>query len=311
MKRISNNRSHPLNQSCLYKLKSKKKLAYLLCCSLDELNKLKNSSNYNVFYKEGKNKLRIVEHPLPCLSRIQKRIFYLLSKIELPIYLHSSVKKRSHITNASEHLKKGKTFKLDIAKFFPSTTQEQVFQFFNQKMHCSPDVSDILTKICSCNGHIPTGGSHSQILAFFTHKEMFDEIYRISKNNDLIMTCYCDDVTITGENLTLEIKNLIRKIIIKSGLKIKKSKERGYGVNISKKITGVIVKKGEKKIPNNIHKKIHEQFHQLRKNSADAANQKRELDRIRGLAHYANQIQPTNWLVRIKKKEKELSRIKF
>ncbi len=246
MKRTPNNRPHPLNQSCLYKLKSKKKLAYLLCCSLNELNKLKNSSNYNVFYKERKNKRRLVEHPLPSLSRIQKKIFCLLSKIELPVYLHSSVKKRSHITNASEHLKKGKTFKLDIAKFFPSTTQEQVFQFFNQKMHCSPHVSDILAKICTCNGHIPTGGSHSQILAFFTHKEMFDEIYRISRENDLIMTCYCDDVTITGENLTLEIKNLIRKIIKKSGLKIKKTKERGYGVNDSKKITGVIIKKEEK-----------------------------------------------------------------
>ncbi|MBS0350884.1 MAG: RNA-directed DNA polymerase [Proteobacteria bacterium] len=252
----------------------------------------------------------MVEHPLPRLSKIQKRIFCFLSKIELPVYLHSSVKKKSHITNASEHLKKGKTFKLDIAKFFPSTTQEQVFQFFNRKMHCSPDVSDILAKICTCNGHIPTGGSHSQILAFFTHKEMFDEIYRISRNNDLIMTCYCDDVTITGENLTLEIKNLIRKIIKKSGLKIKKTKERGYDVNDSKKITGVIIRKEEKRIPNSIHKKIHEQFHQLGKNSDDQATQKKELDRLRGLANYANQIRPSNWLTRIKKKEKELSRLK-
>lgn len=247
MKEIKNNRLHPLNQSCLYKLKSKKKLAYFLCCSLDEISKLKNSFNYSVFYVKEKNKQRLVENPLPCLNKVQKRIFYLLSKIQVPIYLHSSVKKLSHITNASEHLKKGKTFKLDIAKFFPSITQQQVFQFFHQKMQCSPDVSDILAKICTCNGHIPTGGSHSQILAFFTHKEMFDEIYHIARKNDLIMTCYCDDVAITGENLTVEIKNLIKKIIKKSGLKIKKTKERGYGIDAAKKNYWSSHKKSRKK----------------------------------------------------------------
>ena len=149
MKRIPNNRPYPLNQSCLYKLKSKKKLVYLLHCSLDEINKLKNSFNYNVFYKEGKNKRRLVEHPLPCLSRIQKRIFCLLSKIELPAYLHSSVKKRSHITNAAEHLKKGKTFKLDITEIFPidnsrtslsiflskNALQSGRFRYFSKNLH--------------------------------------------------------------------------------------------------------------------------------------------------------------------------------
>ncbi|MBS0350978.1 MAG: hypothetical protein JSR33_07325 [Proteobacteria bacterium] len=89
---------------------------------------------------------------------------------------------------------------------------------------------------------------HSQILVFFTHKDMFDEIYSISRNNNLIITCYGDEVTITGENLTLEIKNLIRKIIKKSGLKIKRTKETGYSVNVSKKITGVILKKKKKAI---------------------------------------------------------------
>lgn len=283
MKGNPTNRPLPLNQSCLYKLNSKKKMAYLLCCSLEKINKLKNFSNYNIFYKKEKNKLRLVENPLPCLKKIQKRIFYFLSQIQLPNYLHSSVKKRSHITNATEHLNKDRTFKLDIAKFFPSTTQEQVFQFFYKKMHCSPDVSNVLAKICTCNGHIPTGSPHSQILAFFTHKDMFDESYRISKNNNLIMTCYCDDVAITGENLNTEIKNSIRKIIKQSELKIKKSKEREYDINASKKITGVIIKNAKIRIPNKIHKEIYKQFHQLEKDFNDPVTQKNALDRIHGL----------------------------
>ena len=296
---------YPLNQSCFYKLKNKKKLAAYLGCSLDDIKYLIKNNNYRTFTTKKEDKTRIVETPLASLKYIQKRIFNFLAKIEPPVYLHSGIKKHSHITNASQHLKKGKTFKLDIKKFFPSVTRYHVFNFFHKIMHCSVDVADILAEICTYNGHIPTGSPHSQIMAFYAHKKMFDEIYKISKENNLIMTDYVDDIAVTGDLITNEIKNLIRMIIKKSGLKNKKSKERLYSEGASKKITGIIIKNGEKRIPNKIHKEIHEKFHLLN-NCDDKVVQKNILRKLQGKANYADQIKKTNWVKRIKEKEKKL-----
>lgn len=74
---------------------------------------------------------------------------------------------------------------------------------------------------------------------------------------------------------------------------------------LRKKITGVVIKNQEKRIPNKLHKVIHEKFHQLEKDFSNEVRQK-TLNRLRSLANYANQIQSTNWVERIKRKEKEL-----
>ncbi len=304
--KVEKNEHHSLDQSCLYKLKCEKKLAKFLLCSFAEIKKLlENPNDYKVFNKRNGGKIRSIENPSPRLKRVQSRIHKLLSKIEPPSYLHSSTKMRSYVTNASQHVNEGETFKVDIKKFFPSVTTKHILSFFIKEMRCSLRVATILAKICTYEGHLPTGGPHSPILAFCTHRKMFDRIHQIAKENNFAMTLYADDICITGIKITKKIKNLINTSIKNAGLRNKKSKEKHYKKEDVKKITGVIIKNGKMKIPNKLHKEIYEGFCDL--NRTDDKNiQQRIFKTIIGKASSANQIECTKWLDRIKKKKSQI-----
>jgi RNA-directed DNA polymerase len=39
------------------------------------------------------------------------------------------------------------------------------------------------------DAHLPTGGAASPIIAYYSFKEMFDEIDRLARSRDVVMTC--------------------------------------------------------------------------------------------------------------------------
>ena len=94
-------KNYPFQQSILYNLKSKNKLAKLLNISLKDLKVIQGDEHYSCFVVSGG---RSIQHPLDDLYKVHKFINKLLSRIELPDYLHSGRKKRSSITNAQSHL---------------------------------------------------------------------------------------------------------------------------------------------------------------------------------------------------------------
>lgn len=156
-------------------------LKALLSLSEDE-------NNYRMFTIQKNGKDREVQVPKPILEQVHKRLFKLLQRIETPEYLHSGIKKKSHITNAKAHEESSALVKLDIKKYYPSTKRESVYQFFTACLFCSADVSKVITDLACVNGHIPTGSPLSQILAFFSSLPMFDKIGELSANNQITFT---------------------------------------------------------------------------------------------------------------------------
>ena len=128
------NTRYPLNQSPLYKLHSRKKLAELLEVSLQELEDMVANADslYNRFektiIKSGKIKKRFIEHPKPKLRRLQRRLVRLLDRIQPPDYLHSAFRGRSYISNALQHDCNSRVAKIDIKKFFPSAYAGYVYE---------------------------------------------------------------------------------------------------------------------------------------------------------------------------------------
>ena len=116
----SKSKKHSLNQSPFYKLKTKRKLIELLDVSMAELSvSKKDADNYKVFDQIGTNgKSRTIQHPKDKQNEIHNRIANLLTRIELPVYLHSGRKKHSHITNANQHLGSKRVLTTDIKSFF-------------------------------------------------------------------------------------------------------------------------------------------------------------------------------------------------
>lgn len=267
---------YPLNQSPLYKLKSKKKLYQILGISPEHLKSIINGeNNYSVFIVDkGSDKARKCEVPALHLKSIHKRVFYLLRRIEPPLYLHSGIKGRSYITNAETHIGNKMVANVDIRKFYPSTRGWHIFDFFNQVCQCSKDVSGILVKLATYDDHIPTGSCLSQIMAFYAHYKMFEELNTFALGNNVIMTVYVDDISFSGDNISRKMLYEINGILKKRALQPHPKKERLYKRGRPSEITGSIVTKDGLLLPNRKHKQIHDEI-------VEASKQKNPNERLK------------------------------
>jgi len=224
----------------LHKLKSKKRLAKALQAHLPYLENLaQRDDTYHSFSTVCGGKTRHIERPIPSLERIQKNIYELLNQGNKPAYLHSGVKGRSYITNAQAHVNSLPTVKIDIRKFYASTSSRKVYRYFADTLKCSPDVSGLLTKLTTRAGRLPIGTHTSQLLAFLVAHPMLEELATHAEENNIIFTCYVDDLTFSGTAATPAFLWSIKKIVHKHGYSYHQA--RCFQSRQKKIITGVLV----------------------------------------------------------------------
>ena len=238
---MNTRKTYPLNQSPLYLLRSRKRLAAeVFNIELPLLERLaSNESNYRVFHIVQGDKKRQVETPKPILERLHRRLFVLLARIEKPDYLHSGVKGRSYLTNAKAHIGQTPLAKLDIKKFYPSVSGACVFRFFRETLQCSPDVAGLLTRLCVFDNHVPTGSCASQLLAFFAAKPLFDQLHAKAQSWRLRFTVYVDDMTFSGARATPAFLWEAKQVIHSNGFGY--HKDRCYEERERKVVTGVMI----------------------------------------------------------------------
>lgn len=254
-------KTYPIEQSRLYLIKSRKKLAELLGTSLLRLKVLcEQPGTYRVFTIHENGKSRIIEEPNAELKAIHGRLLVLLSRIEPPAYLHSGVKGRSYVSNAREHIGRGRILKTDVSKFYPSTTHRQVFIGFLRELRCSGDVAKLLADLCTFQGHIPTGSPISMPAAFLAHKQIFDAMYFQMRRRNIALTVYVDDITLSGESLIRLHLCPIKKAFEDIGLRVHKT--RFFGSRPAS-VTGAIVKESSLFLPNRRHQKISDGLKQM------------------------------------------------
>lgn len=239
-------KNYEFNRSPFYRIYTKKKLAALLNITLAELKSVIDKTTYNLHSIKD----REIQQPIGKLKIVHKRIFVILSRIKLPAYVHST-KNHSYITNAAAHQLNTPLVKTDISSFYPSTGFSKINQLFKNDFECAEDVAWILAVICTYNRqYLPTGSHLSSILAFLTHKKMFDEIYELSLNNNCVMTCYVDDISISGEKASKKLLYEAIKIIRKHGLNAKPSKSKTFSKDQAKIVTGVALTNQGLRVPN-------------------------------------------------------------
>jgi hypothetical protein len=157
------------------------------------------------------------------------------------------VRGRSYVTNAARHLRSRVIRTLDVKKYFPNTKYQRVFWFFRTVMDCEPDIAEVLAKIATYRGHLPTGSPLSPIMAFYAHYDVWQNVERLVKSIDAKSTLYIDDLTVSGAQVPGAIMWAIKQIVYKSGLRY--HKEKSYHDRPAE-ITGVIVKDGKLFPPN-------------------------------------------------------------
>jgi len=287
-------KTYNIDQSPLFRLKARKKLAKILRVSLEKLKDI-SKGNDDDLYKEWdepmpNGKMRHIEHPRFALRQVQERITNLLSRIAPPDYLYCPVKGRSYVNNAHRHVDGSVVRSLDIKKYFPSTTENRVSWFFHRRMQCSPDVARILTDVTTFKGRLPTGSSHSPIMSYFAHEDMWQAVNALAEQDGCLISIYIDDVTISGDNVSDKLIWDIKETIHGYGLRYHKEKDYRGG---AKEITGVILREGKVLLPNRQHLKMHQTRRQIQAES-DPEQRKKLANRLRGLKAQANQITSLN-----------------
>ncbi|WP_162207639.1 reverse transcriptase family protein [Rhodopseudomonas palustris] len=285
-----------LSECGLYALASPAHLAGILSTpgckfSVEELQGLsRDEGNFRLFdlVSDG-GKARRIEWPKRRLQQVQRRIHVLLSRVEVPDYLHSAVRGKSYLTNAAVHSAEMPTVKLDVKKFFVSVPRVAVFNFFATTMKCRPDVAGLLSDLLTFDAHLPTGGAASPIMAYYAFKSLFDEIYAFASSQNVTMTCYVDDMTFSGGAVGKRFLYEVRRIVARHGLKSHKS--RMFDARQPKVVTGVCNTTDGARVPNKLHAKIKDGFDKLSK--ADGSAQKAKiLPPLLGRLEAAGQIDP-------------------
>jgi RNA-directed DNA polymerase len=251
-------KDYELTQSPFYKLSTKRKLSALLDFTPKEfLRFIKVINNYYSVYNYRKP--AIVNHPLfetnpreiqqqkSELERVHRKIYKYINRIAIPDYLQSAIKGRSYETNAEVHKNSDFVYRVDLKGFYKNIKEEFVRRFFMDTMLCPGDVASALARICCFNKIMPTGSCLSPILSFWVNKNMFDELHRFAKMNNMIMTLYVDDIIFSGTNIT---RNLMYEIdcIVKKYRYIP-HKKKLYGKGRVKIVTGLAIVDGRLAIP--------------------------------------------------------------
>lgn len=258
------NKQYPLESSPLYRLSNLRVLAELLDVPVKELRHVDRLINYHTFEKPKANgDFRVVSSPDPFLKKIQRRILLYLRRINTPEWLISGKKGKSYIDNARYHVKSHFVITADISKFFDHCRCENVYCLYKNTFHMAEDIATVLTKLTTLNYCIPTGTPTSQIMAFFSYRNMFNEIAALAECNHLVFTLYVDDITFSSsEQINDNVLNQIEVILKKYGHSMKKEKIRHYSKYDFKHITGVVISPdGELKVPNSLRCKIASEMH--------------------------------------------------
>ncbi|EOI7494803.1 reverse transcriptase family protein [Yersinia enterocolitica] len=283
-------KSYSINDSALFNIQSKNKLAEVLLTNLYNIKSLLSNDNYIVFDNTNEDgKKRTIQTPSDKLNVVHTRIASLLCRITQPEYVHSGIKNKSNVSNARKHVGTHPVLTSDIRSFFPSTSKHQVFNFFNRKLKCAADVSDLMAELCTYANHIPTGSRISMPLAFWANYDMFNEMNTISNKLNITMTVYVDDITFSGNAVNRLFLHKCKRIVEKNGHVLHPKKTALYSAKEPKTITGVIVHENEIKVRNLHYKKIYFDLDAWKKTD-DAIEKENLKNKVLGRMHSLSTI---------------------
>jgi len=252
-----------MESSPFFRIGRAKDLAALLGLSQKEMRALivKRIALYRFREELIDGKRRSLAVPIDEMRTVHERIKSLLSRIILPSYLFSPRRGRAAVDNAKAHIKAGLVVKMDIKQFYPSTTDEHVFQFFHHRLGMVDDVAGRLTKLCTINGRVPFGSPLSPILCALVHDDIFSKAASRCALRGDTMSLWVDDLTISGDNVAHSLVQSIRRLIACKGMKTHKSQRLAGRRGVV--ITGTFIRPRGLAPANKSHLKMKAKLHDL------------------------------------------------
>jgi hypothetical protein len=281
-------------------LQSVEELANRLGVSLEELNCI--ASNATSYYSPCWRKGRLIEKSTGDLKKVQKKLKRLLTPDKIPPFVHG-LKGTSIISNAHNHQKypfQGTHLSYDFKKFFRSTSYKKVFKFLTRPiphpvtewdypeeygLGLPSDIADIIVRLTTYQGHIPTGAPTSPIVAYLAIFEFLFELHDVLGYGLARMTIYVDNLGITFWGEYSSAGELVWVLTQKYRIRLNSSKTRAYIKNEPYESTGVIIHSPyHRTIPYRIHKRwydLKEKRKALPKPSLERQKIQDQMDSIR------------------------------
>ena len=259
-------RGYKIDQSPLYKLSNKRKLAIILQMEYASLLHTKNMINYTVSeIEKGSGGFRTIYNPCRELKQVQRRIKNLLSRISIPSWVFSGCKGVCHVDNGKYHEHSVYFIQSDLHAFYDSCSRESVYRLFKDRFKCSSDVSALLSNLTTLTLEdgstvIPTGSPCAQLVAFLAYQDMFNELHNLERNHGCKFSLYVDDLTFSSKtpfSNPAAFKKKLLQIVKRYGHSLSLSKTAYRSADETKIVTGVaITKEAVSAIPNKLRYKI-------------------------------------------------------
>lgn len=228
----------------------------------------------------GKLLTRPINAPTKRLKSVQSRILKkVLYKIELPDYYFGGIKGKDAVKNARFHQGNKYFFLTDLKDFYPSVSAKSLEKALRLEGFY-PDVSRIITRLCTRGGCIPQGCPTSSFLASLVVHHNCAEVFEKYIADGLKVSIYVDDITFSSPYDFKDKAKGILEDLRTRGLKINFDKTHYCTFNPT--VTGVHVKNnGISPLPYN--------FDRLREKSRDLNSKNGYFQRIKYIKRIAKE----------------------
>lgn len=153
--------------------------------------------------------------------------------------VHGFVKGKSIVTNAQQHTQKTIVLNVDIKSFFDSISANSVQKLF-ESLGFKEDIANVLTRLTTVNGILPTGFSTSPTISNSICLVMDGVFKSLSEKREVTYTRYVDDMTFSSD-VYLPSKSGIAEVLETFGFKINENKYRIYRKGGPQYVTGLTV----------------------------------------------------------------------
>ncbi len=265
---------------------------------------MSSESYYRSFYiPKRKGGKRLITSPYPSLLHCQKWIYknILLTQTIHPS-AHGFAKKKSIITNASEHLSSKCLLKMDLKNFFPSIGINWIINLF-QSLGYAKNVSFYLASLCCHNQVLSQGSATSPYLTNILLKHLDRRLCALSSTYNLKYTRYADDFTFSGNYIPHKFIAYVSDIVSNFGLRVNGSKTALHTKPGQRIVTGLSVSGPELSIPRKTKRNIKKEIYYIKKYGflSHAGKMKIRnpfyLESLKGKLNFWHQVEPENIFV--------------
>jgi len=233
-------------------------LAQLLGTNEQNLQKVALKQEYITFYipKPGGAK-RLIEHPATKLKELQHALNRYLQAVYYEVkpdcaygfILRPSddFQPRNIYFNALRHHKSEWFWQIDLKDFFHTVTKTHLKNLFQHLFFFPPELSGLLTALCTSKGRLPMGAPTSPVLSNMVCLLMDAQLEQIASQNHAIYTRYADDITFSFQQAPPEhFLDSIRLVLLRHTFVVNEQKVQLRSRVEQPEITGLLIGHGPK-----------------------------------------------------------------